>query len=131
MPNETNIIPLVDILSEQLGERIVMSGDDYVHLDDKEVVSQSEVDVATVEQNRLRLESVAGDRVNEAKINIVKTDTTMTQDMYVLMTTDEQTAMKSFRSENLAIISSGGTHGQSRTLPNVALKSAFTKFGIK
>ncbi len=55
MPNETNIIPLVDILSEQLGERIVMSGDDYVHLDDNETVSQSEIAMALATQQNLIL----------------------------------------------------------------------------
>ncbi len=131
MSNETNIIPLVDILSDQLGERVVMDGDGYVHLDDKEVVPQSEVDIALAEQNKLRLESEAQGRVDDAKLNILKTNTAMTEDMYVLMSPDEQTAMKSFRTDNLTTISSGGTHGQSRRPASPALISAFARFGIK
>lgn len=55
MPNETNIVPLVDILSDQLGERIVMSGDDYVYLESKDIVPESEVNIAKIEQDRLLL----------------------------------------------------------------------------
>ena len=56
MSNETNIVPLVDVLSEQLGERVVMRGDDYVHLDNNEIVPQSEVDVALNTQQKLILD---------------------------------------------------------------------------
>ena len=48
-----NIIPLVDILSEQLGERVVMIGTAYVLMRDNSLVSQSNINKATVEQTRL------------------------------------------------------------------------------
>lgn len=53
--NEINLTPMVDILSAQLGEQVVMSGDSYVLLRDKSVVSSTDVDIATEEQNRLYL----------------------------------------------------------------------------
>ena len=39
-------IPLVDVLSELTGERVVMNGDDYVFFETLEKVSQNEVDAA-------------------------------------------------------------------------------------
>lgn len=39
-------IPLVDVLSEMMGERIVMSGSQYVGFDTKVEVSQDKVDEA-------------------------------------------------------------------------------------
>lgn len=39
-------IPLVDVLSELLGKRIVMSGEDYVFFENLEKVSQDKIDEA-------------------------------------------------------------------------------------
>ena len=41
-------IPLVDVLSELIGKRVVMSGDDYVILDNLEKVSQNKIDEALI-----------------------------------------------------------------------------------
>ena len=51
MPNEITVTPLVDILSEDLGEQIVMSGDKYVYLSTKAEVDQSQVDEALSKQS--------------------------------------------------------------------------------
>ena len=56
MQDEITVRPLVDILSEQLGEPVVMSGDNYVYLTTKEQVMQSEVDAA-IESRGAELES--------------------------------------------------------------------------
>ena len=48
--NEITQTPLVDVLTKQLNREVGMSGNDYVYLDDKAVVTQSVVDVALVEQ---------------------------------------------------------------------------------
>lgn len=50
MQNEISVKPLVDILSKQLGKRVVMSGSSYVGLDDKTEVAQSDIDIAIAEQ---------------------------------------------------------------------------------
>ena len=41
-------IPLVDVLSELTGKRVVMSGDDYVFFENLEKVSQDKIDEALV-----------------------------------------------------------------------------------
>ena len=41
-------IPLVDILSELLGKRVVMSGEDYVFFENLEKVSQDKIDEAMI-----------------------------------------------------------------------------------
>ena len=54
MENDITVRPLVDILSEQLGEPVVMSGDNYVLLRDKGVVVAAEVELAlTTQQNEI------------------------------------------------------------------------------
>lgn len=53
MQNEITVSPLVDILSEQLGEQVVMSGDKYVYYAGLLPVEQSLVEVALLEQSRL------------------------------------------------------------------------------
>ena len=50
MQDEITVKPLVDVLSTQLGERVVMSGEDYVFMTNKSVISQTEVVVALVTQ---------------------------------------------------------------------------------
>jgi len=50
MQNEITVSPLVDVLSKQLGEQVVMSGDYFVLLNGFTKVAQSEVDMALVEQ---------------------------------------------------------------------------------
>jgi len=44
--NEITVKPLVDILSEQLGEQVVMSGEDYVYFRTNEKVLEEEIIVA-------------------------------------------------------------------------------------
>ena len=46
MQNEVTVSPLVDILSTLLNKRIVMSGDKFVYLDNKNEVGQSDIDIA-------------------------------------------------------------------------------------
>ena len=54
MQDEITARPLVDILSEQLGEPVVMSGDNYVLLSNKSVVAAAAVDLAiATQQNEL------------------------------------------------------------------------------
>jgi len=53
MQNENSVKPLVDILSEQLGESVVMSEDSYVYHAGLLPVNQNDVDVALLEQSRL------------------------------------------------------------------------------
>jgi hypothetical protein len=50
MQNEITVSPLVDILSKQLGEQVVMSGEDFVLLSGFTKVAQSDVDLALLEQ---------------------------------------------------------------------------------
>ncbi len=50
MSNEISVSPLVDVLSKQLGKVVVMRGSDYVFLDNKSVVAQSQIDIALVTQ---------------------------------------------------------------------------------
>jgi hypothetical protein len=58
MQDEITVSPLVDILSKQLGEQVVMSGDTYVYHAGLLPISQSDVDVALLEQQRLYEEEV-------------------------------------------------------------------------
>ena len=53
MNNEISVKPLVDILSEQLGEQVVMSGDVYMYHVGLLPVSQNDVEVALVEQQKI------------------------------------------------------------------------------
>ena len=49
MENKNTVsIPLVDVLSEMLNERVVMSGEDYVFFENLEKVSQDKIDEALV-----------------------------------------------------------------------------------
>ena len=50
MQNEITVTPLVDILSEMLGEPIVMRDGRYVYLSSKNYVEQSYIDEATLKQ---------------------------------------------------------------------------------
>ncbi len=52
MNEMNNIPPLVDILSKQLNEQVVMISTDYVLMRDKSVINQSAVDIASDEQNK-------------------------------------------------------------------------------
>jgi len=53
MQNEITVSPLVDILSEQLGEQVVMNGDKYVYHAGLLPVNQNDVDVALLEYQSL------------------------------------------------------------------------------
>ena len=53
MQDEISVKPLVDVLSEQLGKTIVMRGSEYVDLVTLSTLSQSDVDEALAEQQRL------------------------------------------------------------------------------
>jgi len=65
MDNEISVKPLVDILSEQLGEQVVMSGDSYVYLQGLLPVSQNDVDVALLEQQSILLNELRENKNNE------------------------------------------------------------------
>ncbi len=53
---EFNKRPLVDVLSEQLGKRVVMSGDNYIYLNTKESVAINEIEAAIEELENERVE---------------------------------------------------------------------------
>ena len=53
MENEISTKPLVDVLSKQLGKAIVMRGLEYVDMPTLTPVSQSDIDIALAEQQRL------------------------------------------------------------------------------
>lgn len=57
MQDEITARPLVDILSEQLGEPAVMSGDNYVLLGNKSVVAAAAVELALATQQVGLIES--------------------------------------------------------------------------
>ena len=66
-------IPLVDILSELLGKRVVMSGDDYVVFENLEKVSQDKIDEAMILKEQKEKEIVNQNKINEAKNYLVDT----------------------------------------------------------
>lgn len=58
MQNEITVSPLVDILTEQLGEQVVMNGNDYVYYDGLLKVEPTKVEIALLEQQKLYEEEV-------------------------------------------------------------------------
>jgi Arc/MetJ family transcription regulator len=62
MNEEITVSPLVDILSKQLGEQVVMSGDTYVYHAGLLPVSQSDVDVALLEQQAILMENLTNSK---------------------------------------------------------------------
>jgi hypothetical protein len=65
MQDEISVKPLVDILSEQLGEQVVMSGDSYVYHVGLLPVSQNDVDIALLEQQSEHLKDLREYKQNE------------------------------------------------------------------
>ena len=65
MQNENSVKPLVDILSEQLGKQVVMSGDSYVYMQGLSSVSKSDVDAALLQQQSLHLSNLRKSKINE------------------------------------------------------------------
>lgn len=65
--NEITARPLVDILSEQLGEPVVMSGDNYVLLSDKSVVAAAAVELALATQQDNLLEQTKSEKLLQIK----------------------------------------------------------------
>lgn len=67
-------IPLVDVLSELTGKRVVMSGDDYVFFENLEKVSQNEVDaaVALKEQKEKELSIPTSITARQARLALLK-----------------------------------------------------------
>lgn len=59
--------PLVDVLSEQLGKRVVMSGDNYVYLDTKEPVAIERIEAAIEELENERVEWEAENEIETRK----------------------------------------------------------------
>jgi CRISPR/Cas system CMR-associated protein Cmr3 (group 5 of RAMP superfamily) len=75
MENKNTVsIPLVDILSEMLNERVVMSGEDYVIFSNLKKIEKTKIDEANV----ILAEKIAGQelqiKINEAKEYLNKTD---------------------------------------------------------
>ncbi len=68
MQDEISVKPLVDILSEQLKERVVMSGSGYVLFDSKIRVKQSDVDTAISEQSVLYMKELQDNKLSELEI---------------------------------------------------------------
>lgn len=69
MQDEITARPLVDILSEQLGEPVVMSGDNYVLLGNKSVVASVAVELALATQQNDLLQAEADKVLADAKSN--------------------------------------------------------------
>ncbi len=67
-------IPLVDVLSELIGKRVVMSGDDYVILDNLEKVSQNKIDEALIlkEQKEKELSVPTSITARQARLALLK-----------------------------------------------------------
>ena len=65
---ELNKKPLVDMLSEQLGEQVVMSGDKYVYLDTKDEVEASIVSDAVIKNDNDFLQLLKDIKTNEINI---------------------------------------------------------------
>ena len=55
MEDEISVKPLVDVLSEQLGEQVVMSGGSYVYYSGFLPVDQNDIDIASLEQSSMFL----------------------------------------------------------------------------
>lgn len=62
---ELNKIPLVDILSEQLGKQVVMNGDKYVYLDTKDEVEASIISDAVIKNDNDFLQLSKDTKVKE------------------------------------------------------------------
>lgn len=68
-------IPLVDVLSELLGKRVVMSGEDYVEFETLKKVSQDKIDEAMILKEQKELEIIrTGFRVNRDKLLLTVVD---------------------------------------------------------
>ena len=66
--NEINIKPMVDILSELTNRVVVMSGDEYVYLDDKVVVESSFIESGVAKQEEyLALEQLKAWKASRAE----------------------------------------------------------------
>lgn len=74
MQDEITARPLVDILSEQLGEQVVMSGDNYVLLSDKSAVAAAAVELALATQEDNLLEQAKAEKLLqiEADFNLAE-----------------------------------------------------------
>lgn len=105
MQDEITVRPLVDILSERLGESVVMSGEDYVLLRDKSVVAavevesalatqQKEIAVATIEKTKTDL-SNAVQSLLDTKAQEFRYDNMMSARSYAGYTNPFQTEAQS------------------------------------
>lgn len=75
MENKNTVsIPLVDILSEMLNERVVMSGDDYVAFENLEKVSQDKIDEALIlkEQKEKKLSVPTSITARQARLALLQ-----------------------------------------------------------
>lgn len=108
MQDEITARPLVDILSEQLGEPVVMSGDNYVLMRDKSVVAAAAVELALATQEDNLLEQAKAEKIAEAKKYLSDTDFKMTVDYYATMTAEEQKALTEARAEARAFLIANG-----------------------
>ena len=75
MENKNTVsIPLVDILSEMLNERVVMSGDDYVVFENLEKVSQDKIDEALIlkEQKEKKLSVPTSITARQARLALLQ-----------------------------------------------------------
>ena len=67
-------IPLVDVLSELLGKRVVMSGEDYVFFENLEKVSQDKINEAMIlkEQKEKELSVPTSITARQARLALLK-----------------------------------------------------------
>jgi hypothetical protein len=85
--NEITVRPLVDILSEQLGKQVVMSGDDYVYLSSLEVVPSASVLEAIVIQNKVDVPTLV--TMRQARLALLQSGLLTTVTEAITASTDE------------------------------------------
>ncbi|MDQ7067746.1 MAG: hypothetical protein Q9M40_07125 [Sulfurimonas sp.] len=84
--------PLVDVLSEQLGEQVVMSGENYVYMIGLLPVSRADVDVARLEQNNPKVIIPVQVTMRQARLALLQSGLLTTIESSIVNGTDE--AMK-------------------------------------
>lgn len=65
---------MVDVLSELIGKRVVMSGDDYVIFDNLDKVSQNKIDEALILKEQKEKEILSQNKIQEANSYLSQTD---------------------------------------------------------
>ena len=104
MSNEISIIPLVDILSGQLGEVVVMRGSDYVFFGNKNIVGAEAVSTALETQQFESDKQIEIQAKKEAQAYLISTDFYMTVDKYKQLTEEKIVELETKREEAREVI---------------------------